>query len=167
MDNEMIWGNPPPLKINPPKKGKKITPEQLAASGTEDGNQAALFCWAADNVDNYPPLKWLHAIPNGGQRHIAEATKLVATGTRSGVLDTFLPWPVRLHQQTYDIWEKVYCGCYIEMKKEKYRNSRDGGCTKEQLEFIAYASSAGYYCKVCYTWEEARDCLINYLEGRL
>ncbi len=156
----MTWGNPPPLKSTAPKQSKPITPEQLAASGSEDGHQAALFCWAALNVGKYPPLKWLHAIPNGGQRHIAEATKLVATGTRSGVLDTFLPWPMHSYRPEYS-------GCYIEMKKPKHRNSRDGGCTKEQLEFIAYASGAGYYCQVCYTWEEARDTLITYLEGRL
>ena len=157
----MTWGDPPPIKTNPPKKGKVVTPEQLAASGTEDAHQAALFCWAAMNVGKYPPLKWFHAIPNGGQRHIAEATKLVATGTRSGVLDTFLPLPIQTE------WAKMYAGCYIEMKKPKHRNSKNGGCTDEQLEFIAYASSTGYYCKVCYTWEEARDALINYLEGSL
>lgn len=160
----MTWGNPPKLKSVPPPKSKPITPEQLASSGSEDGHQAALFCWAAENVGKYPALKWLHAIPNGGQRHIAEATKLVATGTRSGVLDTFLPWPVKI-----PIWNiaTTYHGLYIEMKKPEHRNKRDGGCTKEQLEFIVYASGAGYYCKVCYTWEEARDTLINYLEGKL
>ncbi len=160
----MTWGNPPKLMPTQLKKGKKITPEQLASSGSEDGHQSALFCWAADNVGKHPALKWLYAIPNGGQRHIAEATKLVATGTRSGVLDTFLPWPNMCIIGTKLVG---YHGCYIEMKKPKHRNSRDGGCTKEQLEFIAYASGAGYYCKVCYTWEEARDTILNYLEGRL
>lgn len=159
---QMTWGNPPKLEPSAPKLSKPVTPEQLAASGSEDGHQMALMCWAAMNVGKYPPLKWLHAIPNGGQRHIAEATKLVATGTRSGVLDTFLPWPMTYGKGK---WERH--GLYIEMKKPKHRNSRDGGYTKEQLEFIAYASGAGYYCKVCYTWEEARDTLISYLEGRL
>lgn len=160
----MTWQNPPPLKSNPPKKGKKITPEMLAASGTEDGHQAALMCWAADNVSKYPPLKWLHAIPNGGQRHIAEATKLVATGTRSGVLDTFLPCAsTRLIGPCVSHWN----GLYIEMKKPEHRNRKNGGCSDDQIDFIEYATSAGYYCKVCYTWEEARDTLIAYLEGRL
>lgn len=158
----MTWGNPPKLMPTQPKKGNRITPEQLASSGSEDGHQAALFCWAAENVGKYPALKWLHAIPNGGQRHIAEATKLVATGTRSGVLDTFLPACRLMFSGQF-----MYHGLYIEMKKPEHRNKRDGGCSKEQLEFIAYASGAGYYCKVCYTWQEARDCLINYLEGRL
>ncbi len=158
----MTWGNPPKLVSTQLKKGKKITPEQLASSGSEDGHQAALFCWAADNVGKYPALKWLHAIPNGGQRHIAEATKLVATGTRSGVLDTFLPCAIAPFSELTH-----YHGLYIEMKKPEHRNRKNGGCSDDQIDFIEYATSAGYYCKVCYTWEEARDTILNYLESRL
>jgi hypothetical protein len=35
----MTWGNPPKLEPTVPKPGKKITPEQLAASGSEDRHQ--------------------------------------------------------------------------------------------------------------------------------
>lgn len=156
----MTWGNPPKMQPTTPKQGKLITPEQLAASGSEDGHQMALFCWAALNVAKYPALKWLHSIPNGGQRHIAEATKMVAAGLRGGVLDTFLP-----------VWKigdrRVYHGCYIEMKREKHRNHKNGGCSEDQIEFMLYCGAAGYYCKVCYNWMEARDTLIAYLEGKL
>lgn len=157
----MTWGNPPKLISDPPKKGKKITPEQLAASGSEDGEQAALFCWAADNLEKYPDLKWLHAIPNGGSRHIAEATKMVGTGSRSGVWDIFLPLPIQTN------WANQYAGLYIEMKKEKRRNEKDGGLSKEQLEFGAYAERVGYFCAVCYNWKEAVEILIKYLEYRI
>src|SRR4051812_39956800 len=88
----MTWGNPPKFKSDPPKQGKKITPEMLAGD-SEDSQQMALFAWAADNVGRYPQLAWLFAIPNGGSRHIAEAAKLVAAGVRSGVPDLMLPWP--------------------------------------------------------------------------
>lgn len=157
----MVWSNPPKFKSDPPKKGKVVTPEKLAASGSEDGEQAALFCWAAVNVAKYSPLKWLHAIPNGGSRHIATATKLVATGSRSGVWDIFLPCPIQTE------WAKQYAGLYIEMKIEKRRNHKNGGLSDEQLEFGDYAVAMGYYCKVCYSWEEARDILIKYLECKL
>lgn len=157
----MTWNNPPKFIPTPPKVGKKITPEMLAASGSEDGNQMALFAWAADNVGKYPELKWLHAIPNGGQRHIAEASKLVATGTRGGVWDIFLPWP------WYKLGEYTYHGLYIEMKKSNKRNVKNGGLSEDQVEFGDYANSVGYCCRVCYTWEEARDVLIQYLEGRI
>jgi hypothetical protein len=157
----MTWGNPPPFKSDPPKKGKKITPEQIAASGSEDGHQMAVFCWAADSVGKYPALKWLHSIPNGGSRHIVEAGKMVAAGLRSGVWDTFLPCPIQTS------WAVQYAGLYIEMKKEKHRNHKDGGLREEQIEFGKFAVKMGYYCKVCYNWIEARDTLISYLEGRL
>lgn len=155
-----IWGNPPPFIAKQLKKAKAVTPESLAKSGSEDGGQAALFCWAALNVGKYPALKWLYAIPNGGFRHIAEAAKFVATGTRAGVPDICLPCSSHGFGQ-------IYYGCYIELKKESRRNTKNGGCTQEQLDYLKYLTSAGYYCKVCYSWEEAREVLINYLKGRL
>lgn len=150
----MTWGNPPQFKSDPPKQGKKITPEQLAASGSEDGHQAALFCWAADNVGRYPQLAWLFAIPNGGSRHIAEATKMVAAGTRKGVPDIFLPYA------SYN-GTNGYYGCFIEMKVGKNKP------TEEQLEWIHHLIKEYYHCSVCYSWIEARDMLIAYLEGKL
>lgn len=156
----MIWRNPPKFVNVDKPPAKKVTPEQLAASGSEDGHQAALFCWAAVNTTQYPQLKWLFAIPNGGSRHIAEATKMVATGLRSGVPDIMLPYV----STTSD---SVYHGCFIEMKTEKRRKQKNGGLEDEQDEWIAALRKAGYYCKVCYSWIEARDTLIAYLEGRL
>lgn len=161
----MTWGNPPPFIAKQLKKAKAVTPESLAKSGSEDGSQAALFCWAALNVGKYPALKWLYAIPNGGFRHIAEAAKFVATGTRAGVPDICLPCPgIR---KVYSVIVASYHGCYIELKKESRRNTKNGGCTQEQLDYLEYLQSAGYYCKVCYSWEEARDVILNYLEGKL
>lgn len=154
----MIWGNPPKFKPIVPPLGMKVTPEALAKSGSEDSHQAALFAWAADNVGKYPQLAWLFAIPNGGSRHIAEATKMVATGLRRGVPDVFLP----VHNTFTH-----YSGCFIEMKIEKKRNTKNGGCSDEQVEWIEYLTKAGYYCKVCYSWMEARDTLVNYLEGKI
>ena len=154
----MTWGNPPPFKPEPPKQGKKITPEQLAASGSEDGHQMAVYCWAADNCGQYSALKWLHSIPNGGSRHIAEAGKMVGAGLRSGIWDIFLPCPIQTE------WAKQYAGLYIEMKEPKRRKHRNGGLSDEQVDFGTYARYMGYYCAVCYTWEEARDIIVRYLE---
>lgn len=161
----MVWKNPPKLKLER-TKSKMITPEQLAASGTEDGNQMALFAWAALNTEIYPQLKNLFAIPNGGNRHIVEAIKFVGTGTRSGVPDTFLAWPCVEHNGEYDNQFR-YHGLFIEMKHEKYRNRKNGGRSEEQIEWSDRLTQAGYLVAVCYNWQEARDTLINYLEGRL
>lgn len=159
----MTW-NSKPLKIPKPKQGKPITPEQLAASGSEDGNQAALFCWAAIYVPRYPQLRNLFAIPNGGNRHIVEAIKFVGTGTRSGVPDIHLAWAMKYSK--FGI-QTVYHALYIELKIEKYRNAKDGGCSKQQLDWHERLREAGYCVMVCYGWEEARNTLIDYLEGRI
>jgi len=158
----MTWGNPPPFKSDPPKPGKIITPEQLAGD-SESSQQKALFAWAALNCGQYPALAYMFAIPNGGLRDIRTASTLKAEGVRSGVCDIFLPNPVFIGNSP----EYRYCGCFIEMKLEKYRNRKNGGCSDEQIDFIEWAASAGYYCKVCYSWTEARDTLIAYLEGRV
>lgn len=147
------------LQSPKPPPGKPITPEQLAASGTEDGNQAALFCWAALNTEQYPQLKNLFAIPNGGNRHIVEAIKFVGTGTRSGVPDICLAWPVKFKCSMVT----KYHGLYIELKINKYRISKNGGCSNKQLEWHERLRNSGYCVKICYGWEEARDSLLDYL----
>jgi len=168
----MTWGNPPKFVNVDKPVAKKVTPEQLAKSGSEDGHQAAVFCWAASMLAQYPQLEWMHAIPNGGSRNIAEATKLVATGTRSGVWDIFLPYPLWLHNiPSIDNPSGKYlmrkAGCYIEMKAPTARNKKNDGLSNDQIKFGEYAEKAGYYCKVCYSWIEAKDALIAYLEGKV
>lgn len=144
----MTWKNPPPFKSDPPKKGKKLTPEQISSGGSEHASQAALFAWAADNVGKYPALKYMFAIPNGGLRDVRVASSLKAEGVKAGVPDIFLP-VCRFTKAKY--------GLFIEMKWGKNKP------TEEQIEFINYATSASYQCEVCYSWEEARDKIIEYL----
>jgi len=157
----MTWGNPPPIPPSEPKQGKQINPEDLAGD-SESGQQKALFLWAALNVGKYPALAYMFAVPNGFFATIAQKGKMKAEGLRSGVPDIFLPSPM-----TYGKGKWEYHGAFIEMKIEKYRNRKDGGCSEGQIDFINYAANAGYYCKVCYNWMEARDTLIAYLEGKL
>ena len=135
-----------------------ITPEMIAKAGSEDAHCKALGCWVSSNLGKYPELKWLHHIPNGGSRNIAEAGKLKAMMVRRGIPDYFLPVPIQTQ------WAKQYAGIYIEMKIEKHRTAKNGGCSDEQLEFIEFAERMGYYCKVCYNWIEARDIIVEYLE---
>jgi len=153
----MIWKNAPKFIPSPSKMGVKLTPEQLAKSGSEDGHQMAIFCWAADNLNKYPQLAWMYAIPNAGERFVAVATKMVATGLRKGVPDIFLPYSGL----------GTYNGLYIELKIENKRKLKDGGLSKDQLLWIPALREASYYVAVCYGWIEARDILIAYLEGKL
>lgn len=125
-----------------------ITPEQLASSGSEDGQQLALLCWCALNATKYPELKWLYHIPNGGSRHKAEAGKLKGMGVKSGVPDLCLP-----------IKRGAYSGLYVELKKLK-----GGKVSDEQDAWIALLQSQGFGAIVCHGWIEARNVLVEYLK---
>lgn len=120
-----------------------LTPEELAACGSESGHQKALFAWLAQQTD-YPELKLAFAIPNGGLRDKVTAARLKAEGAKAGVWDIFLPVP-RGH------WH----GLFIEMKVG------NNSLTDPQREFAE--KLVGYYAFiVCYSWEEARTVMINY-----
>jgi hypothetical protein len=130
-----------------------ITPEQLAASGTEHGHQAAFFCWAAQS--GIPELEYMFAIPNGGLRNAATAGRLKAEGVKAGVPDIFLP--VRMPGEAIG-WA---CGLFIEMKVGRNKLS------DEQKDYIAFLTDQGYKCEVCYSWETARDAALRYLGKEL
>lgn len=127
-----------------------ITPERLAQGNSEHAEQCALFCWAQMNMFRIPELRWLHAIPNGGLRSPATASRMVAEGARKGVLDVF--WPLALGG---------YHGLYIEMKYGK--NKPDD----QQIAFMAYAERHGYRCAVCWSWEEAVQIIEDYYALRV
>lgn len=130
-----------------------ITPEQMAKSGLESGEQKAVFVWAALNLSRYPQLKWLHAIPN------ANSHKQVAEGVRSGISDIMLPYPTTSHD------DRMFAGLYIEMKTESRRNQKNGGLSDDQVDFINYAKSVGYRAEVCYGWQAAIAVIEDYLES--
>lgn len=132
-----------------------ITPEQLAKSGSEDGHQAALFCWIALNKEEYPELDWAFAVPNGGKRDKRTANRLKATGVKSGVPDIFLP--VRRGQ---------FPGLWVELKRPELKPKRQGskgGVSDEQDKYKKHLLSQGYGVYVAYGWEDARDTMIAYL----
>lgn len=124
-----------------------ITPEDLAKSGTEHGHQAAVFCWAAMNQTRYSQLKWMHSSGNGIFTTSGQKGKEKAAGLKNGVWDIFLPYP-----------GKGYAGLYIEMKVGK------NDLTDDQKEF-GKAMIDYYKLHVCWSWKEARDVIIKYLEG--
>jgi hypothetical protein len=117
--------------------------------------QSSLIEWARLNIGRYPPLEWLHAIPNGAQygadrrMAIIQAMKLKAEGLLPGVPDLFLPFAAR-----------GYFGFYLELKAPgKLSQVREG-----QAQFMAYAESAGFLCQVHDSFDGAREALIWYLE---
>lgn len=166
------------------------TPSQLAKGGKEHGEQVALFAWAAvaahrgfsaandeacyskrDVAESYGtqdailPLKWFHAIPNGGSRGDDEKTRAIrggqlkAEGVKNGVFDTFWPCP-----------RGRYAGLYIEMKRPalKPKNAgSSGGISDEQNEFGEYGHAQGYCMRVAWSWREAANIVEAYWKGEL
>lgn len=119
-----------------------MTPEQIGKGKSEHAQQAALFCWAAQ----YPELKWMFAIPNGGTRDRITAGKLKAEGVKAGVADIFLP--------------VGRCDCYglwIEMKNDK------GKPSDKQIDFRKAMIGNHYGHVVCYSWQEASNIIIDYM----
>jgi hypothetical protein len=131
-----------------------ITPEILARSGTEDAEQAALFCWMASEVaeGRMLGLRLAFAIANGGKRDIRTAVRLKATGVKAGVSDIFLP--VARHD--------VH-GLFIELKKSKEHGG--GTVSKEQKAWGDSVLAEGYGFCVCYGWREAATVLEMYLSN--
>jgi hypothetical protein len=123
-----------------------MSPEQYAKAATEHAYQVATFMWASQNVERFPVLKWLYAIPNGGERNIIVAGRLRAEGVKSGVSDICLPC-ARLG----------YNGLYIELKKMTGKES------PAQKEFGAFLTQEGYLYRCCYGWIEAAETLEWYL----
>lgn len=123
-----------------------MTPEEVAKSGTEHAHQSALFCWLATQIGQYPEVKWIYAIPNGGLRGAIAGNRLKAEGVKSGISDICLPFA-----------RQGYHGFYLEMKKPKGKES------PEQKAFGAFLASQGYLYTMCDDWEKARDAITWYL----
>lgn len=164
----------------------KITPDQIANSGTEHGEQAALFMWAQANFGNDPRLRLLFAIPNGGARGDDQRARMIrganmkAEGVKPGVPDVCLPVPslrwgydayVMQEQHLFRNW---YHGLFIEMKKPAAKLKRgpngsgpwdNGGVDPEQKVWLDALTEQGYKCAVCYSWLEAANVIKIYLTG--
>lgn len=114
---------------------------------SEAEGQTAVITWAKYHEWQYPALRWLHHIPNGGSRHPAEAVTLKRMGVKAGVPDLCLPFS-----------SHGYHGLYIEMKSEK------GRVTALQKEWLEGLSKNGYKTVVCFSAESAISELESYLQ---
>lgn len=108
----------------------------------EHDEQCAVIEWRDRMVSQWPELKYLHAIPNGGKRDVRTAVKLKREGVTKGVPD--LSWPLARHQ---------YHGLYIEMKVHPNTPS------DEQTDFMNWLTSQGYCALVCYSSDEAIEAI--------
>ena len=113
----------------------------------ESDHQQALFQWAKLMQAQYPELKLLHSIPNGGKRNKIEAVRLKKEGVLAGVSDVFLP-----------VSRGKYHGMYLEMKV------KGGKLSDNQKWWMSETTKQGYLSIVCYGWQEASETIKRYLE---
>lgn len=106
-------------------------PKRAKPTRSEHEEQCEVVAWARRHAPVVPALGRLFAVPNGGHRSKAAAGKIRAEGSSPGVPDLALPVPMG-----------EYHGCWIEMK------SMSGYPSREQREWIAYLTGAGYRATV-------------------
>lgn len=128
------------------------TPSGKAMSWVDDGGK-----------ESVPELRWLHAIPNGGRRDGFTGALMKAEGVKRGVVDIFLPLPMR-RKNSYGEPLPPYHGLYVEMKRAKSKGKAAGTLSDEQTEFVAYARRVGYAVAVCFDWIAAKDQIRSYIE---
>lgn len=117
---------------------------------SEYKEQECLFEWVSYTQMQYPELKMLFHVPNGGRRDAATGRALKRRGVRAGGADLFLAYP-----------SNGYHGCFVELKVGKNKPTRN------QNEWLDVLQKNGYYTRVCYGWIEARDTLIEYITHRV
>lgn len=138
-----------------------VNPQTLSKSGSEHGEQVALFCALNYLSQWYPDLEFIYATPNGGSRGDTEKSrkieggKMKAEGVKPGVPDIFVPLP-RLNVGN----NTLYPGMYIEMKTV---DGGDGG-SDNQKRYMEFLKSKHFYVVLCNGHIEALKQIRWYLE---
>lgn len=126
---------------------RRRTPKAIVPS--EHAEQVVVAQWRDWQQSLTPALRWLHAIPNGGDRHPAVARKLKAEGVVSGVSD--LLW---IRQS------RGYSGIALEMKKQ------DGRLKPDQKDYLEYVAGEGFFAVCAYSGDVAIELLRWYCQMR-
>ena len=130
------------------KTGMPKSATKTSVRMSEHAEQASLIRMCELHEAKYPGLELIHAIPNGGKRHVAVAKKLKAEGVKAGVPDVFLPVP-----------RGDAHGLYIELK------AKGGNVSDAQRNMLTALEKQGYACIVAYGWENAWAEIKAYLES--
>lgn len=114
---------------------------------TEEQEQAYVIQWREIMMNQYPELRRLIHIPNGGLRSKTEAVRLKRVGVKAGVSDLFFASP-----------HGGYHGLWIEMKRK-----HDGKLSASQKEWLEDMRAAGYMAERADGAEEAIEIIERYL----
>jgi hypothetical protein len=113
----------------------------------EHAEAKAFMKWVKLNEAAHPELKWLFAVPNGGDRNVIVAAKMKAEGVKKGVPDYI--WPVCAGR---------FPGMVIELKRIGL-----GKVSAEQRKWMDHYESQSWYVRTCYGADEAIDAVKAYL----
>lgn len=113
----------------------------------EHDEQVALFEWAEYMANlQWPELRFMFAVPNGGWRAKTTAGWLKAEGLKPGVPDIFLPVP-----------RGCFHGLFIEMKFGKNQLSAD------QQYYCQFLFEHDYLVMPCWGFEDAQTIIERYM----
>lgn len=154
-----------------------MTPEDLCKSGSEFGEQGALFCWAnsKDTRARFPHFfntetrRCKMYATNQNFTDAVKGARAKQIGIQSGVSDIFIPIP-----------RHGVCGLYIELKIDPAHPQNNGtlpdpkkpGCTMkkkrgkasdEQESFGRQVIADGYGWAVAEGWRAAAAIITQYL----
>jgi hypothetical protein len=105
---------------------------------TEHEEQRELVKWFRQTFKNVR----IFAIPNGGARNIATATRLKVEGVSAGVPDLYIP--------AWKLW--------LEMKRQK-----GGRIDPAQQDWIDYLETCGDMVLICKGAEHAKESILAYV----
>lgn len=148
-----------------------ISPQKLAADGTESGHQKAFMQWIAlYGSKRYPDMLMTYAIPNGSKlfgsgtaRGQSEGAKMKAEGLRAGIPDVFTA--VACYKPGGPEMADRYHGLYLELKKPGREREAEGARSDDQVKWHKKLISKGYAVATVYGWTAMADATAMYFSG--
>jgi hypothetical protein len=117
---------------------------------SEHDEQKTFFDVLRLNESRHPVLRWIYAVPNGGQRNPGVAGKLRAEGVKAGIFDVHIPIP-----------QPGWSGAWIEFKFGKNK------LTPTQEKFLEHLMAFRYQYAVVRSCDEGIDFVERYLQIEL
>lgn len=101
---------------------------------------------AAAQYFDYLGILWCH-VANERKATIKQGARLKKKGVKKGVPDCFIFEP-----------RGIYCGAVIEIK------IKPNTTTPEQRSWLIALQNKNWYTGVCYSFDEVKQCIDNYLK---
>lgn len=114
----------------------------------EDQDQINITSWFDYQYPHYSRL-YFHVV-NENMLPVQGRVKAAKKGLRRGVSDIFIM-----------VKRGKYSGLVIELKRKS--KSKSSPVSKDQDEFLFEMDEQGFYCSVCYGFEQAQKCVKEYL----